>query len=313
MAIGEDGEIGIWSKEQVGKPIPGQPLLKSLAGKGQWKTPTKSKPLQSAIFAKGRAMVFYTRSATNGAVISLQHFDPGSHQSTPTSPIDLPGFDLRTSDDISMILAVSDIDDGISGKGRRTQRAIVMAVSRAGQAWTWRISSRYATTSSSEIDPDNDRPDIQLLHKYRLPVQGGDQPAWVLPVDPMGWHQSVIDWNTDTPLQDMVLTISKDGVLEYWQPRLGQHLADTEGINGMMAATSRENEAGRPWARSGSVETGRTSIVRARCSSRKKTVLGESRLDFGHRARLIHSVRHAGRKTRNYNMGLERQRVLDRS
>ena len=271
MAIGETGEIGIWSKEQVGKPVPGQPLHKSLAGKGQWTMPVK--PLQSAIFAKGRAMVFYTRSENTGAAISLQHFDPGSE--APTPPIALPHFDLGSEDDLSMLLAVSDIDDGISRKGRRTQMAIVMAVSRSGEAWTWRVSSRYAMTTDSELEPDDNdgRPDIHLLHKYQLPVQGGEAPAWVLPVDPMGWHQSVIDWKTDTPLQDMVLTISKDGVLEYWQPRLGQHLADHDGVNGETSTPKKDSV--RPWTRSGSVETGRTTIVRARCSSRKKTVLSK--------------------------------------
>lgn len=279
MAIGETGEIGLWSKEQVGKPISGQPLLKSLAGKGQWTM--SNKPLQSAIFAKGRAMVFYTRSEDVGAIVSLQHFDQNS--SGPTPPKALPQFDLESEDDIAMLLAVSDIDDGISPKGRRTQRAVVMAVSKSGVAWTWRISSRFPMSTDSEdaeaeaeADADAGRPDIHLLHKYKLPIQGDDHPAWVLPVDPMGWHQSVIDWKTDTPLQDMVLTISKEGVLEYWQPRLGQHLAESDETNGEISQSEKQNGSGNLWTRSGSVETGRTSIVRVRCSSRKKTVLSQS-------------------------------------
>jgi hypothetical protein len=270
MAVGETGEIGIWSKEQVGKPVPGKALLKSLAGKGQWRIPTK--PLQCAIFAKGRAIVLFTRNEDTGPVVTLQHFDPGSDE--PTPPIGLPHFDLDGKDDIAMLLAVSDIDDGISSKGRRTQRAIIMAVSQSGEAWTWRVTSRYAMTTDSEADINDDRPDIQLLHKYRIPVQGGQAPAWVLPVDPMGWHQSVIDWKTDTPLQDMVLTISKDGVLEFWQPRLGQHLAEEEDLDGNISA-SKHTKTGSSWMRSGSVETGRTAIVSARCSSRKKTVLSQ--------------------------------------
>lgn len=272
LAIGETGEIGVWSKEQVGKPVKGKPILKSLAGKGQWKMPQA--PLQSAIFAKGRAMVFYTRSSHDGPVISLQHLD--NDASVPTTPIRLPHFALEDEDEVAMLLAVSDIDDGFSGRGRRTQRALVMAVSDNGQAWCWRITSRYTSTIHSEIDLNDNRPDIKLLHTYRLPIQGGQAPALVLPVDPMGWHQSVIDWKTDTPLQDMVLTISREGVLEYWQPRLGG-LSDSNSDTNVNGHAHIQHSSGtdRSWTRSGFVETGRTAISRARCSSRKKTVLSE--------------------------------------
>ena len=177
----------------------------------------------------------------------------------------MPEFDLEGDDDVAMLLAVSDVDDGISGKGRRTQRAVVMTVTKSGQAWCWRV-----TSTTNEVD--NDKPDIQLLHKYRLPIQGGSSPALVLPVDPMGWHTSVIDWKSDTPLQDMVLTISTAGVLEYWQPRLGQHLAMQGGAKEGGKLNGVDGEA---WVRSGFVDTGRTNVVMARCSSRKKTVLSE--------------------------------------
>lgn len=274
MAIGDEGEIGVWSKEQVGKPEKGQPLRKSLAGKGQWKMPNR--PVQAAIFAKGRAMVFYSRADHEKPRISLQHVDQDCTE--PTNPIDLPSFDIDEDDDLAMLLAVSDIDDGHSGRGRRTQRAVVMGVSKSGQAWCWRITSRYIATSNSEVELDDDRPDIELLHTYRLPIQGGGDPAWVLPVDPMGWHQSIIDWKTDNPLQDMVLTISKTGVLEYWQPRLCQHLASDKHINrnGDGKAGNHHSDSSQSWIRSGSVDTSRSSIVAARCSSRKKTVLSES-------------------------------------
>ena len=181
---------------------------------------------------------------------------------------------MEEDDDVAMLLAVSDIDDGISGKGRRTQRAVVIAVTKSGQAWCWRV-----TSTTKEMD--NDKPDIRLLHKYRLPIEGGSLPALVLPVDPMGWHTSVIDWKSDTPLQDMVLTISTAGVLEYWQPRLGQHLAMQGGAKEGGKVIGAGGEA---WVRSGFVDTGRTNVVMARCSSRKKTVLSECSSTFTTRA-----------------------------
>jgi hypothetical protein len=260
LAICENGEIGVWSKEKVDNPVKGKETPKSLAGKGQWNMSTT--PLHSAIFAKGRAIVFFTKD-DQGPRITIQHLDPGSSQ--PTEPVLMPGFQMEEDDDVAMLLAVSDIDDGISRKGRRTQRAVVMAVTKSGQAWCWRVIS-----TTSEVD--NDKPDIQLLHKYRLPIQGGSSPALVLPVDPMGWHTSVIDWKSDTPLQDMVLTISTAGVLEYWQPRLGQHLAMQDGATERAKLNGVDGEA---WVRSGFVDTGRTNVVMARCSSRKKTVLSE--------------------------------------
>jgi hypothetical protein len=259
LAICENGEIGVWSKEKVDKPVKGKEPPRSLAGKGQWNM--SSTPLHSAIFAKGRAIVFYTKNE-QGSRISIQHLDPGSSQ--PTEPVPLPEFEIEEEDDMAMLLAVSDIDDGISGKERRTQRAVVMAVTKSGQAWCWRV------TSSTNLD--NDKPDIQLLHEYRLPIQSGSSPALVLPVDPMGWHTSVIDWKSDTPLQDMVLTISEAGVLEYWQPRLGQHLGMQDGAKDGREVNGGSGEA---WVRSGSVDTGRTNVIMARCSSRKKTALSE--------------------------------------
>jgi len=258
LAICENGEIAVWSKEKGDIPVNGKEAPKSLAGKGHWNM--SSTPLHSAIFAKGRAIVFFTGDE-QGPQITIQHLDPGSSQ--PTEPVPMPGFQMEDDDDVAMLLAVSDIDDGISRKGRRTQRAVVMAVTRSGQAWCWRV-----TSTTNEVD--NDKPDIQLLHKYRLPIQGGSLPALVLSVDPMGWHTSVIDWKSDTPLQDMVLTISKAGVLEYWQPRLGQHLAAQVSATGGQKLNDVNGEA---WVRSGFVDTGRTNVVMARCSSRKKTVL----------------------------------------
>jgi len=268
LAVCEEGEIGVWSKEKVGKPTKDTSTPKSLAGKGHWTLPKT--PQHSAIFAKGRAIVFYTKDDTD-ATITLQHLDPG--KSTPTTGVPLPEFALEEGDDLAMLMAVSDIDDGLSGKDRRTQRAVIMAVTTSGQAWCWRVTSLNVATTSNGDEPDV-QPEIRLLHTYRLPVQGGSSPALVLPVDPMGWHTSVIDWKSDTPLQDMVLTISESGVLEYWQPRLGQHLAAAMETS-IVSDLNANKEESLSWVRSGFVDTGRSNVGMARCSSRKKTVLSQ--------------------------------------
>lgn len=85
----------------------------------------------------------------------------------------------------------------------------------------------------------------------------------------MGWHQSTIDWETDTPLQDMVVTVTEEGVIEFWTPRLGQHLV---GHRRRKVDGSDPNAA---WSRSSTVRTNRRNVCNARCSSRKKTVLGK--------------------------------------
>jgi hypothetical protein len=66
--------------------------------------------------------------------------------------------------------------------------------------------------------------------------------ALILPVDPMVWTANGAD---------TLLTISKDGDLGFW--------------------TGDQSEG---WRKTGSVRTGRKNILRARCSSTKKSVLG---------------------------------------
>lgn len=109
---------------------------------------------------------------------------------------------------------------------------------------------------------------MTLISNSTLPIDGGGTPRFVLPVDPMGWHQSTVDWETDTPLQDMVVTVTDEGVIEFWTPKLGQHLT------GQRRSKVDGNDPNAAWARSSVVRTERKNVVKARCSSRKKTVLG---------------------------------------
>ncbi|WVO14859.1 hypothetical protein L204_102498 [Cryptococcus depauperatus] len=281
LAIAENGEINTWYKKQLNvPPTSWKKSAKSLLGRGHWRMPVA--PSQAAIYSKGRAIVIYTNHRNAPATITLQHLDTGA--STPQEPILLPHFTLTEEDEVKLLLAVSDIDDGYDHKGRHTQRAIIIAATQAGEAWVWRIISKLDANGL----PTSEKPSINLLSHYRLPLDA--TPKLILPVDPMGWHQSVIDWETNTPLQDMIVTISEYGDLEFWTPKLGQHLANAdvnEADNHVLQhpdqaceinldydhqgrASKRDDEL---WSRTGMVRTGRKNVVQARCSSRKKTVL----------------------------------------
>lgn len=117
----------------------------------------------------------------------------------------------------------------------------------------------------------SEKPIVTLISHSKLPVEDGKKPRFILPVDPMGWHSSTVDWETDTPLQDMVVTLSEAGVLEFWRPRLGQHLIGEHRTDIGDAACDGNQSAA--WTRSGIVRTEKTNVSIARCSSRKKTVL----------------------------------------
>ncbi|OXG74617.1 WD-repeat protein [Cryptococcus neoformans var. grubii Br795] len=288
LAMADTGEIATWYKQQLNvRPQQWHTAPKSLLGKGHWHATTP--PSQAAMFSKGRGIVFYTNPPDAPATITLQHLDPGG--SAPCESVILPHFSPQDNDEIEMLLAVSDIDDGFDHRGRRTQRAIIMAATRSGEAWVWRVISRMPTseTQAEQSDEVDEKPIILLVSHYRLPVKS--VPRMIIPVDPMGWHQNVIDWETDTPLQDMILTVSEDGDLEFWTPKLGQHLIGKDiekGFNGdavrhpdraceMNGDGHRHEKQGggedEPWVRTGVVRTGRKNAIMARCSSRKKTVL----------------------------------------
>ncbi|EIW73255.1 hypothetical protein TREMEDRAFT_24795 [Tremella mesenterica DSM 1558] len=297
LVVGEEGEIGAWYKRRNGETLTGQNSA-ALQGRGLFKIDPR--PHRIAIFAKGRGIVTFFRDKAGGHV-ALQHLDDG--QLSPTEPVLLPDFSLAEDDDIKMLLAVSDVDDGYESRRRKTQRAIVVACSASGRAWVWRVISPRDPTSASELAFSDStskvtsaKPEVHLISTYSLPIESSaihphDKPALVLPVDPMGWHQNIVDWTMDTPLQDMVLTVTVDGCLEFWRPHMGQHhqlstnarptringtrfvgkgespIMDGRLVNGM-----RNVEHGA-WERSGIVRTGKNGVLMARCSSRKKTVL----------------------------------------
>ena len=274
MAVGQSGEIGIWSISKVGNEPKAERAPGALDGKGQW---TELRPTSRfALFAKGRAIVRCIEDDDEGASITLSHLDENAP--SPTGSTILPGFVLGKGDKVKLLFAVSDIDDGYSSRSRKTQRAIILAASQSGDTWVWRvISPMISTTSASFLNIDR-QPEMTLLSQYRLPVELA-RPYLIVQVDPMGWHQSVIDWQTDTPLQDMILTVSKEGVLEFWTPQLGHHFTFDKDYDRLADGPNGFGEVGQlrytPWTRSSVVRTGRSDPLMVRCSSRRKTVLGE--------------------------------------
>ncbi|KAI0286916.1 RAVE protein 1 C terminal-domain-containing protein [Russula aff. rugulosa BPL654] len=89
-------------------------------------------------------------------------------------------------------------------------------------------------------------PSLSLLSQTRLPLSS--PPAFILPVDPMGWISS----RGSTAMErDVLLSIGSDGELMFWVPE-GKRVG---------------------WRCTGKVRTGRTNLRMARCSSAKKTVL----------------------------------------
>ena len=272
MALGENGEVSLWIKEKIGKIPNGQKSSKALFGKAQW---TESHlPIRSAIYDRGRAILSAQKGESDRTRIGLRLLrgDVGS----PSEPSTLPDFLPATEDDISMLLAVSDLDDGYSGRNQQSQQAIIIAATSGGETWVWREQPCNGLAVSDVTTPE-DRPVISLLSRYSLPTYSG-KPHLVLQVDPMGWHQSVIDWKINVPLQDIITTVSKDGLLEFWRPQLGHQSYFQQGCGRVSTEEAALDVHDHPpWTRTGMVHTGKSNAIMARCSSRKKTVLSEFR------------------------------------
>jgi hypothetical protein len=91
-------------------------------------------------------------------------------------------------------------------------------------------------------------PSLSLISQTTLPLSS--PPAFILPVDPMGWISS----RGPTAMErDVLLSVGIDGELMFWVPE-GKRVG---------------------WRCTGKVRTGRTNLRMARCSSAKKTVLSE--------------------------------------
>ncbi|KAG8772808.1 regulator of (H+)-ATPase in vacuolar membrane, partial [Serendipita sp. 398] len=90
-------------------------------------------------------------------------------------------------------------------------------------------------------------PDPSLVVQSTSSLPNLSKPIMILPVDPMIWNRTA---------SELLLSVSEEGDLEFWAA-----------------------EAGTSWKRTGHVATGRKEIIKARCSSAKKTVLVVRRPD----------------------------------
>lgn len=99
-------------------------------------------------------------------------------------------------------------------------------------------------------------PSMTLHSHTSLPLQ--QPPMMILPVDPMAWSgagEGTLE--TEGPaLHDVLLSVSADGQLSFW-------------------VTEDPPKSSTGWKCTGTVTTNRSSIRMARCSSAKKTALGE--------------------------------------
>jgi len=130
------------------------------------------------------------------------------------------------------------------------------------------VHIRLIPNNSSE-STSNPEPTLSLsLHYHdRLPVPS---PTMVIPVDPMAWgikHPWV--------KHDALLSVSEEGELAFWVPEEAKTKAAVtiqQRINVIDNDSQKKSERG--WICTGRVRTGRTGIVKVRCSSAKKTALG---------------------------------------
>jgi hypothetical protein len=242
-----------------------------------------------ALFARGRSIVSWDRLRRE---VSIRYLRPKSQQvddgqSEPlaaTGRTLLPG--LPKDETLTTLIGLSNIDDGISPSSLTPSHSLVLAASASGRLYTWSL-----VRSEGPVGEASHEPKVELLSTFVLPTstaQEGDAESGsivdILPVDPMAWRSTVVDWSGtgpsgDTggvprPLQDLLLVVRAGGQLEYWSPWEGGFAR------------------GHSWSLGGCVRTGKTlamsgttlaggreegadgrSPVRIRCSSAKKTVL----------------------------------------
>ena len=102
-----------------------------------------------------------------------------------------------------------------------------------------------------------EEPKVYIDSTSRLPENV--RPVAILPVDPMEWAVRE---------KDLLLSVDEDGGLQFWIPD-----AQDSNERGRRGQQTKKNLA---WRCTGSVNSRRKGLIKARCSSTKKSVLGES-------------------------------------
>lgn len=145
------------------------------------------------------------------------------------------------------------------------------------------------------------RPSLTLQSTSTLPLPS--TPSLVMPVDPMAWshdpvqylhhrarhpelssHSSGINRTQSIPApvtkaHDALISISERGNLSFWIPAPGSPSRSGSSTrpgssSGTAAVSLSAHNGSGAWSCTGEVNTGRTGIRLARCSSAKKTAIG---------------------------------------
>lgn len=96
----------------------------------------------------------------------------------------------------------------------------------------------------------------------------------ILPVDPMAWvgQYGLSSAGSASQDHDVLLSVSEDGELAFWVPE-GHAVNAPAGPVNLESNGITKTEAA--WKCTGKVRTGRKGLTMARCSSAKKSVLGQ--------------------------------------
>ena len=92
---------------------------------------------------------------------------------------------------------------------------------------------------------------LRIASRSFLPLD--PQPSHILPVDPMAWTGPYLSGKKGMD-HDVLLSVTAEGELAFWVPN--------------------DASEGQGWKCTGKVRTGRTGLRKARCSSAKKSALG---------------------------------------
>lgn len=109
-------------------------------------------------------------------------------------------------------------------------------------------------------------PSMTVSHPSPLPLPHASNIKMILPVDPMAWSEHHNHGTEQWRTHDVLLSVAEDGELAFWSL-----------VSNLVAGLdANKKETSENWVCTGLVKTGRTGYRIAKCSSAKKTALGES-------------------------------------
>ena len=133
-----------------------------------------------------------------------------------------------------------------------------------------------------------EEPKVYIDSISRLPENV--KPAAILPVDPMEWAVRE---------KDLLLSVDEDGGLQFW-------VSDVQLDSNERGRRGQQTTKNLSWRCTGSVNSRRKGLFKARCSSTKKSVLGPSSGLLCYIATKTQISRSHTKWRRGLNMGLKR-------